>query len=65
MTSISSTELARKPAVCGIAMSGESRCGAKPSIYDVDGIGLAANIILRLKDADPNAATAGWTEEMQ
>jgi hypothetical protein len=64
VTSISSTELARKPAVAGIARAGVSRAGAVPSIHDVDGVGAIANIILRYEEEPMSTvATPAWTEE--
>ena len=53
MPAISSNDLARKPAVCGIAMCGGSRVGAVPSIYDIDNLGSANDIILRWKQGTP------------
>lgn len=63
MPAITSNQLARKPAVCGIAMCGESRVGAVPSKYDVDNIGSILNIILRWKEDTPLTSTHTFTEE--
>jgi hypothetical protein len=63
MTGVTSNELARKPAVCAIAICGGSRCGARPSIYDLQGLGDPDDIILRMKEAPPDSGTPSWTEE--
>jgi hypothetical protein len=64
MPAITSNQLARKPAICGIEMCGASRVGGVPSKYDVQGIGIA-NIVLRWKESTPIPvpSTHTFTEE--
>jgi hypothetical protein len=57
-----SNDLCRIPAICGIAICGETRCGAVPDVQDTQGLPTLTAVKYDWEQSAGEVAAGSWTE---